>query len=70
MRSDNPIRYAVHAGIDWTQHKSGSLASIDWHDWDKYLSDYVTKSLPKEWWIEIRSSFKPEFAEHVDSKFD
>ena len=63
-------RYLGLLEIAWTQHKSGSLAPIDWRDWDRYLSDYVTNSLPKEWWIEIRSSFKPEFAEHVDSKFD
>ncbi len=62
-------RYLGLLEIAWTQYKSGSLAFIDWRDWDKYLSDYVTDGLPKEWWIEIRSRYKPEFAEHVDSKY-
>jgi hypothetical protein len=63
-------RYLGLLEIAWTQHKSGSLASIDWRDWDKYLSDYLTNGLPKEWWIEIRPFYKPEFAEHIDSKFE
>ena len=62
-------RYLGLLEIAWTQYKSGSLAFIDWRDWDKYLSDYVTDGLPKEWWIEIRSDYKPEFAEHVDGKY-
>jgi len=62
-------RYLGLLEIAWTQYKSGSLAVIDWRDWDKYLSDTVTDVLPKEWWIEIRSKYKPEFAEHVDSKY-
>ena len=61
-------RYLGLLEIAWTQYKSGSLAFIDWRDWDKYLSDYVTDGLPEEWWIEMRSRYKPEFAEHVDSK--
>ena len=63
-------RYLGLLEIAWTQYKSGSLAFIDWRDWDKYLSDFVTDGLPKEWWIECRSRYKPEFAEHVDSKYD
>jgi len=55
--------------IAWTQYKSGSLSIVDWRDWDKYLSNYVTDGLPKEWWIECRSRYKPEFADHVDSKY-
>ena len=62
-------RYLGLLEIAWTQYKSGSLAFIDWRDWDKYLSDFVTDGLPKEWWIEIRSRYKPEFADHVDSKY-
>lgn len=63
-------RYLGILEIAWTQYKSGALAYIDWRDWDKYLSDYVRNGLPKEWWIEIRPLYKPEFAEHVDSKFE
>jgi hypothetical protein len=55
--------------VAWTQHRSGSLSDIDWRDWDKYLSDMLTGGLPEEWWLEIRSTYKPEFAEYVDSKF-
>jgi len=62
-------RYLGVLEIAWTQYKSGSLAFIDCRDWDQYLSDTVTDGLPKEWWIEIRSRYKPEFAEHVDSKY-
>jgi hypothetical protein len=62
-------RYLGLLEIAWTQYKSGSLALIDWRDWDKYLSDFVMGGLPNEWWIEIRSLYKPEFAEHVDSKY-
>ncbi len=62
-------RYLGLLEIAWTQYKSGSLALIDWRDWDKYLSDYVTDGLPEEWWIECRSRYKPEFADHVDSKY-
>jgi hypothetical protein len=62
-------RYLGSLEIAWTQYKSGSLAFIDWRDWDKYLSGYVTDGLPEEWWIECRSRYKPEFAEHVDSKY-
>jgi len=62
-------RYLGLLEIAWTQHKSGSLALIDWRDWDKYLSNYVTDGLPKEWWVEMRSIYKSEFAEHVDSKY-
>ena len=62
-------RYLGLLEIAWTQYKSGSLALVDWRDWDKYLSDCVTAGLPKEWWIEMRSLYKREFAEHVDSKY-
>ena len=62
-------RYLGVLEIAWTQYKSGSLAPIDWRDWDKYLSDFVTNGLPKEWWIECRPRYKPEFADHVDSKY-
>ncbi len=62
-------RYLGLLEIAWTQYKSGSLAFIDWHDWDKYLSDFVTDGLPKKWWLECRSRYKPEFADHVDSKY-
>jgi len=62
-------RYLGLLEIAWTQYKSGSLSFIDWRDWDKYLSDYVTDGLPEEWWIEGRSRYKPEFAEHVNSKY-
>jgi hypothetical protein len=62
-------RYLSLLEIAWTQHKRGSLALIDWRDWDKYLSDYVIDGLPKESWIEMRSFYKPEFADLVDSKY-
>ena len=62
-------RYLGLLEIAWTQYKRGSLAFIDWRDWDKYLSDHVTDGLPKAWWIEMKSRYKPEFAEHVDSKY-
>jgi len=62
-------RYLGVLEIAWTQYKSESLSIIDWRDWDQYLSSFVTDGLPKEWWIEIRSRYKPEFAEHVDSKY-
>ncbi len=62
-------RYLGLLEIAWTQHKRGSLALIDWRDWDKYLSDYVIDGLPKELWIEMRSFYKPEFADLVDSKY-
>ncbi len=62
-------RYLGVWEIAWTQYKSGSLAFIDWRDWDQYLSDSVTGALPKAWWIDIRSDYKPEFAEHVDTKY-
>jgi hypothetical protein len=62
-------RYLSVLEVAWTQHGSGSLSDIDWRDWDKYLSDMFTGGLPDEWWLEIRSGYKPEFAEHVDSKY-
>ncbi len=62
-------RYLGLLEIAWTQYKSGSLSFIDWRDWDKYLSEFLTDGLPKEWWIEMRSFYKPKFAEHVDSKY-
>jgi hypothetical protein len=62
-------RYLGLLEIAWTQYKSGSLAFIDWRDWDKYLSEFVTDGLPKEWWIGCRSGYKPEFADHMDSKY-
>jgi hypothetical protein len=62
-------RYLGLLEIAWTQYKRGSLAAIDWRDWDKYLSDFVTGGLPEEWWIELRSMYKPEFAKLVDSKY-
>jgi len=62
-------RYLGVLEIAWTQYESGSLAAIDWRDWDKYLSDFVTDGFPKEWWMECRSRYKPEFADHVDSKY-
>ena len=63
-------RYLGVWEIAWTQYKSESLTFIDWRDWDVYLSDSVTGSLPEEWWIEIRSNYKPEFVEHVNGKYD
>jgi len=62
-------RYLGLLEIAWTQYKSGSLAFIDWRDWDKYLSDFVLDGLPEKWWIECRSRYKPEFADHIDSKY-
>jgi len=62
-------RYLGLLEIAWTQHKSGSLSAIDWRDWDKYLSDFVTDGLPKEWWVECRPRYKPDFANHVDIKY-
>ena len=62
-------RYLTEWEIAWTQYKSGSLAFVDWRDWDQYLSYSVTGALPNEWWIDIRSNYKPEFAEHVDDKY-
>jgi hypothetical protein len=62
-------RYLTILEIAWTQYKSGSLSSTDWRDWDKYLSDFVKDGFPKEWWLECRYGYKPEFAEHVDSKY-
>ena len=62
-------RYLGLLEIAWTQYKSGSLALIDWRDWDQYLSIFVTNGLPKELWAERRSFYKTEFAEYVDSKY-
>ncbi len=62
-------RYLSVWEIAWTQYKSGSLSFVDWRDWDQYLSEFFTDGLPEEWWKEIRSSYKPEFAEHVDAKY-
>ena len=62
-------RYRGVLEIAWTQQRNGTLSNIDWRDWDKYLSDMFTGGLPEEWWLEIRSAYKPEFAEHVDSKY-
>jgi hypothetical protein len=62
-------RYLTQWEIAWTQYKRGSLALVDWRDWDRYLSDYLTDAFPEELWIEIRSGYKPEFAEHVDGKY-
>jgi hypothetical protein len=62
-------RYLSVWEIAWTQFRSGSLSSIDWCDWDRYLSESFTDAMPEERWIEIRSDYKPEFAEHVDAKY-
>jgi len=62
-------RYLGLLEIAWTQYKSGSLALIDWRDWDKYLTIFVVNGLPKELWAEMRSFYKTEFAEYVDSKY-
>jgi hypothetical protein len=62
-------RYLSVWEIAWTQYRSGSLSSIDWRDWDLYLTESLTGSLPEEWWIEIRLNYKPEFVEHVDAKY-
>jgi hypothetical protein len=62
-------RYLGVWEIAWTQYKSGSLAFVDWRDWDQYLANTVTEALPHEWWIESRAYYKPEFAEHVDRKY-
>ena len=62
-------RYLGVWEIAWTQYKSGSLSFVDWRDWNQYLSDTLTNSLPVEWWKEIRSGYKPEFAVHVDAAY-
>jgi hypothetical protein len=62
-------RYLTMLEVAWTQYRSGSLALIDWRDWDKYLSEFVIRGLPKEWWLEMKSQYKTEFAEYVDSKY-
>ncbi len=62
-------RYLGMFEVAWTQYRSGSLALIDWRDWDKYLSDFMIRGLPKEWWLDMRSLYKTEFAEYVDSKY-
>lgn len=62
-------RYLIVWEIAWTQYKSGSLALIDWQDWDVYLSGYITTVLPKEWWVEIRPDYKPKFAKHIDNQY-
>jgi len=63
-------RYLSIWEIAWTQYKSGSLSFVDWRDWNQYLSDSLTESLPIEWWKEIRSDYKPEFALHVDTVYE
>jgi hypothetical protein len=50
-------RYLDVWEIAWTQYKSGSLALVDWRDWDQYLSEVLTDYLPEEWWIQIRSAY-------------
>ena len=62
-------RYLTMLEVAWTQYRSGSLALIDWRDWDKYLSEFVIRGLPREWWLEMRMQYKTEFAEYVDSKY-
>ena len=63
-------RYLLEWEIAWTQYKSGSLSFEDWRDWNNYLSDTLTNSLPLEWWKEIRTEYKPEFAELVDAAYE
>jgi len=55
--------------IAWTQYRGGLLAFDEWADWDHYLSGSVKAELPQDWWIEIRSTYKPEFAQHVDAAY-
>jgi hypothetical protein len=62
-------RYLSVLEIAWTQYKIGALSLTDWRDWDKYLSEFVIDGFPEEWWVECRSGYKPEFADHVDSKY-
>jgi len=62
-------QYLTHWEIAWTQYRRGSLALDDWRDWDQYLGDYFTDAFPEEMWIEMRSGYKPAFAEHVDGKY-
>jgi hypothetical protein len=62
-------RYMTIWEIAWTQRNSGSLSEVDWQDWDMYLADYITGSLPEAWWVEIRLNYKPGFAEHVDNQY-
>jgi hypothetical protein len=62
-------RYLGMLEIAWTQYRSGSLAPIDWRDWDKYLTEFVLAGLPEEWWLEMRSLYKADFAAYVDSKY-
>ena len=62
-------RYLTMLEVAWTQYRSGSLALTDWRDWDMYLSEFVIRGLPREWWLEIRLQYKTEFAEYVDSKY-
>jgi hypothetical protein len=52
-------RYMGVWEIAWTQYKSGSLAFVDWRAWDQCLAESLTDALREEWWIEIRSSYKP-----------
>ena len=62
-------RYLGMLEVAWTQYRSGSLAPIDWRDWDKYLSEFVLGGLPEEWWLDMRPLYKADFAEYVDSKY-
>ncbi len=62
-------RHLIVWEIAWTQYRSGSLSFVDWRDWNQYLAATLTKSLPLEWWNEIRSDYKPEFAVHVDAAY-
>jgi hypothetical protein len=55
--------------IAWTQHNSGLLDFDEWTDWDRYLSGSVTRDFPQDWWIDIRSGYKPRFAHHVDAAY-
>ncbi len=62
-------RYLSVWEIAWTQYKSGSLSLVDWQDWNTYLSEYMTDALRREWWVEIRTLYKPEFAAHVGNQY-
>lgn len=53
--------------IAWTHYQTGSLGYVEWFDWDQYKTESVKADLPREWWMEIRQLYKPEFAQHVDS---
>ena len=63
------VRYVNVWEMIFYWNQSGHIEEQSWRDWDEYYSSDIESWLPKDLWAELRPTYPPGFAEHVDRQY-